>query len=164
MNISGNFTTTPSTIINSITVAIEYMKMTVRTASETFSEEFSGSIAITFDGTAAHIITSMTVSTNFQANGLTYRVENLAISTSSGLDISGRFYHPVHGYVDVTTTSNFTLVSSNPDKYCGGTLQLTGSAGDVIDFTDTSGDCTTYQVCVTPNGGSPSCQSGLVWP
>lgn len=164
MNYSGTlFISGNQPIFQSMTISVEYLKLTVRTNAETFSEEFSGSMTITFDGTISNNVAGLTVTTNFQANGLTYKIENLVIDTSSGLNISGRFYHPTHGYVDVTTTTNFTLISTNPDKYCGGILQLTGSGGDVIDFT-ADGSCTTYTVCVTPNGGLQTCQTGLAWP
>lgn len=165
MNYSGTlFFSGNDPIFQSMTISIEYLKLTVRTNTETYSEEFSGSMTVTFDGTASNNILDLTVTTNFQANGLTYKIENLEIDTSSGLNIRGRFYHPIHGYVDVVTTTNFNLVpGSNPEKYCDGSLQLTGSGDDVIDFTaDVS--CTTYTVCVTPNGGLQSCQTGLAWP
>ena len=164
MNYSGSlFLSGNDPIFQSMTISIEYLKLTVRTDTEAFSEEFSGSMTLTFDGTISNNIAGLTVTTNFQASGLTYKIENLVIDTSSGLNISGRFYHPTHGYVDVTTTTNFTLVSTNPDKYCGGTLQLTGSGGDAIDFT-ADNSCSTYTVCVTPNGGLQTCQTGLAWP
>lgn len=151
-------------VFQSMTISIEYLKFTVRTTStETVSEEFSGSMTLTFDNTTSNGITGLTVTTNFEANGLTYKIENLNIDTANGLNVNARFYHPTHGYVDVTTIKNFNLVSSNPDKYCGGILQLTGGSGDVIDFT-ADNSCTTYTVCVTPNGGSQSCQPAFAWP
>lgn len=151
-------------IFQSMTITVEYLKYTVRTGTETQSEEFSGSMTLTFDGTISNGLASLSVTTNFEAGGLTYKIVNLNIDTSSGLNISGDFYHPTHGYVEVTTTTNFNLVGTNPDEYCGGTLRLEGAGGDVIDFTDTSGNCSTYMICVTPFGGSPSCQAGLAWP
>jgi len=165
INYSGSlFLSGNDPIFQSMAISVEYLKLTVRTSTETFSEEFSGSMTITFDGTISNKIVDMTVTTNFQVNGLTYKIVNLKIDTLSGLNINGRFYHPTHGYVDFTTTTNFTLVlGSNPEKYCSGALRLEGSGGDVIDFT-ASPNCTTYEVCVTPFGGTPSCQTGLAWP
>lgn len=164
MSYSGSlFLSGNQAIFQSMSISIEYLKFVVRTSTETISEEFSGSMTLTFDGSTANNVSGLTVTTNFQANGLTYKIENLVINASTVLDIRGRFFHPTYGYVDVTTTSNFTKISTNPDKYCGGSLQLTGSNGDVIDFT-ADGSCTTYTVCVTPNGGLQTCQSGLIWP
>lgn len=166
INYSGSlFLSGNDPIFQSMTISIEYLKMTVRTSTETFSEEFSGSMTLTFDGTISNGITGLTVTTNFQANGLTYKIVNLKIDTLSGLNISGRFYHPEHGYVDFTTTTNFTLVpGSNPEKYCSGTLRLEGSGGDVIDFT-ADASCTTYDICFTPTSGPiPPCTTGIAWP
>ena len=164
MNYSGTlFLAGNQPVFQSMTISVEYLKFTVRTNTETSSEEFSGSMTLTFDGTTFNNVTGLTVTTNFEANGLTYKIQNLVIDDSSGLNISGRFFHPTHGYVDVTTTANFNLVSTNPDKYCGGTLQLAGAGGDVIDFT-ADASCSTFTVCVTPNGGSQTCQAAQAWP
>lgn len=146
-------------IFQSMTISVEYLEFTVGSSSE----EFSGSMTITFDGSTFNRVASLTVTTNFKANGLTYKIEDLVINASNVLNISGRFFHPTHGYVDVTTTSNFTKFGVNPDEYCGGSLQLTGSNGDIIDFT-ADFSCSTYEVCVTPNAGLRTCQSGLTWP
>lgn len=167
MNYSGTYFLDifDNPIFDSMTITIEYLKLTVTTNTETFSEEFSGSMAMTFDGSIANNITGLTVTSNFQANGLTYKIENLAIDTSGGiLNISGRFYHPTHGYVDVTTTRDFILFDTNPDKYCDGELQLEGNGG-VVDFT-ASPDCSQYSVTFTPTGsGTPTYDSGMVaWP
>ncbi len=165
MNYSGSlFLSGNDPIFQSMTISIEYLKLTVRTDTKTFSEEFSGSMTLTFDGTISNNIAGLTVTTNFQSNGLTYKIENLVINASSVLNISGRFFHPAHGYVDVITTSNFTKVGVNPDKYCGGALRLTGSNGDVIDFT-ADNSCTTYTVCMTPSSTDlQTCQPAQTWP
>lgn len=169
VSVSGSLASTSPVIFDTISLSVEYLKLTVRTATENFSEEFSGSISLTFD--ASNNITAMTVTTNFQANGLTYKVENLTV-TKSGItmSISGRFYHPTHGYVDFTTTTDFTLFSSNPDKYCGGTMELEGSDGTptgktTIEF-EANVDCTDYQVCVRPSTTTTSCLTGAwqPWP
>lgn len=169
MRFGGSLISTDPLIIRSITMSIEYMKLTVRNISGTFSEEFSGSMTITFDETTNNNITNMSISTNFQANGLTYKVENLVVDTSSGLNISGRFYHPVHGYVDVTTTQNFTLISIDPDKYCGGKMELVGtdvsSVSTTIEF-EADNSCSQYRVCVRPTSDA-SCIAGasfVDWP
>ena len=172
INYSGTYTIDTATnlpIFNSMTISIEYLKLTVRTGTstntETFTEEFSGSMTMTFDGTTFNVVTDMTVSTNFEANGLTYKVENLVIDTTSGLDISGTFYHPLYGHVDVTTTSTFTDISSfsEPAKYCGGSLNIVGAGGS-IDFT-ADASCSTYDICYTPTSGTiPPCTTGIAWP
>ena len=163
MHISGSYSANP-TILHTITVSVEYMKYTLHTSSGTFSEEFAGSMTLTFDGTTANIMTGLSISTVFQANGLTYKIENLTIDNSSGLAIGGTFYHPLHGYVTITTPvgKEFTQVSTNPDKYCGGSLKISGSGG-VIDFT-ADATCSTYDICFTPDGGVQSCTTSIAWP
>lgn len=156
INITVNYngsTDANSVIIYNVAVNVEYLKMTVTSASGTFSEEFSGSMAITFDGTVNNTISNITVSTQFQANGFVYKVENLVVNKAGGtLSISGRFYHPVHGYVDVTTPAGkeFNLISTEPDKYCGGTLQVNGNGGS-FEFTANS-DCSSFDICYTAAG------------
>lgn len=163
----GNLLSADPLVIDSFNMSIEYLKMTVVTVDGTVSEEFSGFIAVTFDGSTSNNVTGMNVSTNFQANGVTYKVENLFTNKSgTTLYLSGRFYHPAHGYVDVTTTEPFDLYSTNPDKYCSGTMELTGNGG-VIEFTANTG-CTQYNVTFTATGnvsGTPDYDSGTVaWP
>ena len=163
VNVRGSFSSDPL-ILNSISISIEYMKMTVSNGTETYSEEFSGSMTMTFDETTNNNLTNFTISTNFQANGLTYKIENLIVDNSAGtFSVSGRFYHPLHGYVDITTSDPFNLVSVNPDKYCSGSLQLTG-AGGTIDFT-ANVDCSSYDICYTATG-DPTCTTPTTytWP
>lgn len=164
--VTGTSTSTNEPVFESLTISIEYLKLTVRTNTESFSEEFSGSISVTYDGTLDNTVTSMTITTNFQANGLTYKIENLeVITTSTSMSIRGRFYHPTYGYVDVITTEPFDLViGSNPEKYCTGTMQLSGDGG-VIDFTANT-NCDTYDICFTAAaaGSTPSCKPAVTWP
>lgn len=76
MNYSGSlFLSGNYPIFQSMTISIEYLKLTVRTDTEAFSEEFSGSMTLTFDGTISNNIAGLTVTTNFQANGLTYKMK-----------------------------------------------------------------------------------------
>lgn len=168
ISFSGSLTQTTPLILQTITMSIEYMKLTVVTAAGTSSEEFSGSLTMTFDGTTNNVVTDMTISTSFQANGLTYKVEGLDIVvdttvTPNTLNISGRFYHPTHGYVVVKTTEPFDLFSTNPDKYCSGTMELAGNGG-VIEFTANT-DCTSYDICFTATG-DPTCTTptSYTWP
>lgn len=164
VNVRGSFISTDPLILNSISVSIEYMKMTASNGTDTYSEEFSGSMTMTFDRTTNNNLTNFTLSTNFQANGLTYKIENLVVDNSAGtFSVSGRFYHPIHGYVDITTPDPFNLVSFNPDKYCSGSLQLTG-AGGTIDFT-ANADCSSYDICYTATG-DPTCTTPTTytWP
>ena len=154
-------------IFNTLSMNMVYLKVTTKGPGITgeYSEEFSGTFtANSFD--LNNDVTSISFSAIFDVGGESYKVENLKFDTSGGqLDISGRFYHPVHGYVDVTTTAPFTKIFG-AEQYCDGSLQITGDGG-TVDFT-ANADCSEYSVTFTATGnntGTPDYDSGLVaWP
>jgi hypothetical protein len=90
----------------------------------------AGTVAFSFSGAAA------TVTENFaiqDGSGKVYQVQNLVITlTDTGSQkqetLSGRFYHPDHGYVDVVTTVTFVvpLGSAYPTS---GSLTINGASG-----------------------------------
>lgn len=91
------------------------------------------------------------------AAGTVYRIENLqcAITYDSptfGTDririVSGRYFHPVYGYVDVITTSDFLI---NSDYPYAGVLLVTGSGGSKAELTANS-DAQTFSVMVDADG------------
>lgn len=91
------------------------------------------------------------------ASGTVFRVENFQCmafydSPMLGTDgiriLSGRFYHPVHGYVDVVTTSDFLI---NSDYPYSGVLVVTGSNGSKAELTANS-DAQTFAVRVDADG------------
>lgn len=163
---SATYVTPVSTpvVLKTFSFNVEYLKMTLNTGTDIFSEEFSGSIAVVYDGIDdfPSNIETMTVSTTFKANGLTYKIVDLQIDATSGLALSGTFYHPGHGFVKVSTPAGykFSLVPGNPDKYCGGILYLEGSDGDPVTPTlttiefEANSDCTGYKICVRPSANS----------
>lgn len=168
---SGTFhlNATSKPLFDTLIMEMVYMKVSTKTAGVIHSEEFSGKFtASQFDGSIDNNVTNMTFSSTFVADGQTFKVENLSFDTSgiTTLDISGRFYHPTHGYIDVITTKVFTRVIGNPTKYCDGSLQISGNGG-VVDFIANT-DCSQYSVTFTATGnntGTPDYDSGLVaWP
>jgi hypothetical protein len=170
--------TTP-VLLKTFSFDVEYLKLTLNTGTESFSEEFSGSVAVTYDGSGnlPSNITNMTISTTFKASGLTYKIVDLQIDTASGLAISGTFYHPVHGYVDVSTPagSEFTLVYGDPDKYCGGVLEMVGNdsatvgtagaTNATIEF-EADSTCSNYKICVRASTDSSCLGTAplVAWP
>lgn len=89
-------------------------------------------------------------------DGKVYRVEDyrLEFANFSSLTISGRIYHPDHGYVDISTPEALLFT------FCGeiyrptsGTLRVTGAEGTSAEFHALG--CNEYQVCVTD--GSTVC-------
>ena len=157
-----------SPVFDSMSFTIQYLKMTFSDGVKTASEEFSGSISVTsFD--AANNPLDFNVTINFKYEGKVFKVVNLQADEFAGT-ISGRLYHPNHGYVDIITTSPFTYMMNDPaddtdDQYCSGSLQITGvdtlRNTATIDFTDYS--CTTYDICVTIDPDPQVCSLGNDW-
>lgn len=159
----------PDALFDTLVMEMVYMKISTKTADVVYTEEFSGSFrAVQFDGSIDNNVTNMTFSTSFVADGQSYKVENLSFDTTGGttLNLSGRFYHPAHGYVDATTTRSFVRVFGNPTKYCDGILLLSADGG-TVEFTANI-DCSQYNVTFTATGnvsGTPDYDSGMVvWP
>jgi hypothetical protein len=157
-----------SPVFDTLSFNIQYLKMTFNDGITTASEEFSGSISVTsFD--AANNPLDFNVTINFKYAGKVFKVVNLQADDIAGT-ISGRLYHPDHGYVDIITTSPFTYMINDPaddtdDQYCSGSLQITGvdTLGNTatIDFTDYS--CTTYDICITIDPNPQVCSLGNDW-
>lgn len=157
-----------SPVFDTLSFNIQYLKMTFNDGITTASEEFSGSISVTsFD--AANNPLDFNVTINFKYEGKVFKVVNLQADDVAGT-ISGRLYHPDHGYVDIITTAPFTYMMNDPaddtdDQYCSGSLQITGvdTLGNTatIDFADDS--CTTYDICVTIDPNPQVCSLGNNW-
>ena len=155
-------------VFDSLNFTIQYLKMTFTDGISTASEEFSGSISVTsFD--AANNPLDFNVTINFKYDGKVFKIVNLQVDDFAGT-ISGRLYHPDHGYVDIITTSPFVYMINDPaddtdDQFCSGSLQITGvdTVGNtaIINFTDYS--CTTYDICVTIEPNPQVCSLGNDW-
>jgi hypothetical protein len=169
MTFSGTYhLVNDSPVFDSLNFNIQYLKMTFTDGINTASEEFSGSISVTsFD--AANNPLDFNVTINFKYDGKVFKVVNLQVDDMAGT-ITGRLYHPDHGYVDIITTSPFTYMINDPaddtdDQFCNGSLQITGvdSIGNTatIDFTDYS--CSTYDICVTIDPNPQVCSLGNDW-
>lgn len=149
-------------VFDSLNITIQYLKFTYNDGTTTHAEEFSGSITVTsFDATNAPV--DFTLSVNYEYGNKIYKIENFTVDEAMGT-ISATFYHPDHGYVDITTTDPFTYDYAN-EQFCSGSLRITGSDGAggaaVVDFTDYS--CTTYDVCVTVNSDPQVCSLNNAW-
>lgn len=102
--------------------------------------------------------------------GTTYRVQGLNWamtydSPSVGADrmriVSGRFYHPAYGYVDVASTSDFLSLSTSDYPYAG-TLVVTGSGGTRAQLT-ANNDAQTFTVVVDTNGNTIYDEPGTIY-
>ncbi len=97
-------------------------------------------------------------------DGRTYQVVGYTVAadgTSHTLSITGRFYDPDYGYVDVTTPNLLTYTyCSTTSAYLptSGTIQVAGANGAWGQFS--SVDCQGYQVCYNLDDGLGTfCQS-----
>lgn len=112
-------------------------------------------VAYSLNFTASYTDTGMTVvmSSDFQgADGKVYRVENYRVDINfDTVTISGKLYHPDHGYVTVSTHPNlgYEYCSTIPAYLpTSGVLRVTGDNGVYAEFRPIS--CVDgYQVCHT---------------
>lgn len=86
--------------------------------------------------------------------GKIYRVENyfcVLTHDALGIDhvsISGRFYHPDYGYVDILSTSDFLFTGASDYPYAG-VLEVSGSGKAIL---TAHGDAPTFEVKADTNG------------
>lgn len=150
VTISGSLTASivfTGTGISSMNITVPHLSIIVIDSSGTYTNEFSGSVAVTF--TTNGEIATLTVSMNFIENGKTYRLSGLSYTTSSAnISIEGTIFHPDYGSVTFTTTEPFVLFN---DQLCDGTLAVTGVSSN---FTITANaDCSSYTYTGTNNLG-----------
>ena len=163
---SGTFylDATNNPVFTSLTMTVEYLKIVFTDGITTVSDEFSGSINVTgFDPNTNEPL-DFTMTVNFTHEGKVFKIVNLQVDDFAGT-ISGRFYHPDHGYVDVTTPDPF-VYNSVTEQFCGGTLHIEGAdvSGNTasIDFT-ADASCSNYDICVTINTDPQICSIGNPW-
>ena len=126
-------------------ITIAYTDLTVPvTNTATITEDWLIEFVYEADGiTLANMTFSLAVNVSF--NGKVYRFEAV---NDDGFTFTEKFYHPDHGYVEITASGSFTYGTClDPYTPDGGSVTITGSDG-VSDVT--------YQVTVI------SCGSYLV--
>lgn len=134
--------------ITSMNITIPHIVMTTANGTTTYTNEFSGSIAVAF--TAGGELENMTISVNFTENGKVYKITSMSYATSnSNITISGTIYHPDYGYVTFTATEPFALYN---DQLCGGTLTVTGVNSNFTITADAT--CESYTYSGTNNLGN----------
>lgn len=150
-SISATVTLDASNNLSAMQVTFNRFKMVfVDINAVSHTNEFSGSISVTL--TSSGDLDNMTISMNFIEGGKVYRMENMQYSASgSSVSISGKIYHPDHGYITFVTNSPFQMVD---DQLCGGVLTATGANGSNFTVTVAS-DCSTYTYSgIDENGAS----------
>ena len=104
---------------------------------------------ISFDSTsAATSVVTMNMKVKEAGSDDVFWMENyvLTIAVVSGgedLTMSGRFYHPSHGYVDITTPTAFHYTSASQYPHSG-VMVASGSNGSTATLTSLS--TTEYQI------------------
>jgi hypothetical protein len=119
-----------------VELEFSFSVLTVSDGTDTFRG--SGTITVSF-GTSE----SMTVTMDFASgDGTTYRVSNLQMTaspTASGesVTVTGRVYHPIHGYVDVSTPVALEIETGQTFP-SSGELLVTGATGSKAKLTASS--------------------------
>lgn len=135
----------PTLSISSMSIAIPRLSIEVISGTETYKNDFSGSISVSF--TADGEIANMTVSMNFIENGKVYKLSGLSYTTlGADISISGTIFHPDYGSVTFTTTEPFALFN---DQLCGGTLSVIGVNSNFMITADAT--CSSYTYTGTNN-------------
>lgn len=140
-------------IFNSINLSTS--SLTVITEGDTFT--IAGSFSSTgITSNSESIFMTLNIR---DAAGMVYRIENFQCMMTYDLQftgpdrlriVSGRFYHPAYGYVDIVTTSDF-LITGNAEYPYSGVLLVTGNNGSRAELTANS-DAQTFGVLVDADG------------
>ena len=135
-----NGRTTFSGQIDPNTLELEYFTLSFDTITGT-----SGSESVTMDGvinistSGASIVSTMNMLIRDNNVHRVYRIQNyqMALTDYEGyieIDVSGRFYHPDYGYVDLETTTPFEVYFGD-DYPTSGVLAVTGAGGTGVRLT-----------------------------
>lgn len=132
MSLSGQ--TTYSGFVNTSTDQLESFTLSfdsVSSTSTSASITMSGQIQLTISGSSLLAIMDMLIRDDTLL--LVYKVENYQMTItdmpgSTEIQISGRFYDPDYGYVDLDTPSSFLIRDTDEYPYSG-ILVLAGAAG-----------------------------------
>lgn len=131
-----------------VSLEFSFTVLTVSTDTDSFSA--TGTIAVDLSGSSD----SLTVTMDFRgSDGTVYRISDFVLTVTpdvggESVTIEGRFYHPTHGYVDVTTPQ--PLVIPDGSAY--------PSTGQVVVRGDNSGaqltalSTTTFQIDLDVDG------------
>lgn len=151
VTVSGRVTASGHIDVNAeelMDLEFSFSVLTVSDGTDTFRG--SGTITVSF-GASESLIIDMAFASG---DGTTYRASNLAITatpTTGGesFTVAGRVYHPVHGYVDVSTPVAL-VVETGQAFPSSGELVATGSNDSKARLTALSP--TEFQIDVDQNG------------
>lgn len=145
--INGSVTFSMSGSETSFTYTLSASNLTIATGGQSVTYNLTYTIAFE-DGAM-----TATMSADYQAaDGTVYRVEDYRFvfnEYDDSLTVSGKVYHPDHGYVEITTLQPLQhSFCPAQDDYLptAGVVRLDGADGTWAEFHAV--DCVQYQVCV----------------
>lgn len=147
ISISGNININSHTFG---TVTMTMTSLTISTGNDSFT--MSGSISLIPDNNPIVVTMDMKLQDNttqqvFWARNL--RLTIVETSTYEELSITGKFYHPDYGYVDITTPTPFRYTGLDEYPYPG-VMVVTGANGGTGTLTSLSN--TSYQLDIDEDG------------
>ena len=160
MSISGSVN--PQTSIAGL-MTLRFSNLTISSSSE--SATLSGTVATYPDSAPMIITTNMQIKDN--NSDKVYWADNQVTSISSVMSgeemlISGRFYHPDHGYVDLTTPT--ALYTAYSDEWpSSGIVIATGANNSKVKLTAASNTTYHYEVDANGDGVYEVQRLGLLW-
>jgi hypothetical protein len=165
---SGNATTTSSSGFSISNISITVSNLTADLASgDAFAADGTLSIVPQAGYTSIDTHSVVTIDMTLRDNTTTkvYKLSNYKISQTvtvayNDLNITGRYYDPDEGYIDLSTPATIRVMTTDPWPSDGSLL----GTGDNSSATLTALDSTTYQLDVdTDNNGTPDYTTTGLW-
>lgn len=154
--LSGNVTV--SGVVNLVTDDIDLMSMSLTAFTETSGADsytMTGTVSFTFNGNSSTVTMNLLAQDNNNA-GSTEKLENVVITVTDNvafisMTLSGRYFHPDYGYVDVVTVQPLVIQSTDvwPSQ---GEFTLSGDVNTSAHITVISNTQYTLEVDTDGNG------------
>lgn len=126
-----------------INISYTDFSVTIKTPEETTTHTGSGNMTIVFAGGSSFTVT---YNNTFERDGQVFKIEELTFTDGM---ISGVFYHPDYGYVEVATDPDDPFIELDTGEFCGGTLEITGvdsEGATVVSRMEVADDCSKYTI------------------
>ncbi len=147
LSMSGNI---DSNSVGFGNVTMTMTSLTIRTGNDSFTMD--GSMSLNLDDNP--IVATMDMKLKDNTTQQVFWVENVRLSiiqtfAYEELSMEGRFYHPDHGYVDITTLTPFRYTGTDAYAFPG-VMVATGASGSETTLTSLSN--TSYQIDIDEDG------------
>jgi len=152
---NGNLSFSGNININTLAFGTMTMTMTSLTVS-TGNDSFTVDGSMSFNPSNSPLAITMDMKLKDNSTEQIFWTENFSLTiveafTYEDLSMAGRFYHPDHGYVDITTPTPFHYTGTNEFPYPG-VMIATGANGSTTTLTSLS--ITSYQIDIDEDGDS----------